>query len=471
MQNPLARPDLKVKGGEAEMNEKSSSGQVWWRGVTGHQWFVFAVVSAAWLFDTLDQRLFSLTRISALSDLMGLPANSLGVQAYAKVATALFLLGWGIGGLTFGALGDRFGRVRLLTVSIVIYSICTGLTAICQSAEEFAALRLLTGIGIGGVFGLAVAILAETVSGAARLAMLALLQVLSTVGNIGAALVKMAVDSLAAHDVIAMAESWRWLFALGALPALLAVVSGSGLKETDAWLHLKAKGALPKGVFGSYKDLLKERQERYNLLIGTLLAVAGVVGLWAVGEYAVDLQHAVFTTYFIEQNPSGNIAVLVAQAKNWAFVLQMIGGAAGMFAFTWIADRFGRRPAFIVGFASAFVVTLFVYWHLDSPINAYWMMPLMGAAQFSVFAGFSIYLPELFSARTRGTGVSFAYNLGRFAAAGGSFGSAFLTTGLFSGFPTPDPLRYSAMTMCAVFLVGLVVAFFAPETRCRELRD
>lgn len=443
----------------------------WWRGINGYQWFVFAVAAGGWLFDNLDQRIFSLARITALQDLMGPDASMLDVQAFAKQATALFLIGWGIGGLTFGAFGDRFGRARLLTIAILIYSICTGLTAICQTHWEFALLRLATGVGVGGVFGLAVALIAETVSGAARLAMLALLQVLSTVGNIGAAFAKMGVDTLASQQVIPADGSWRWLFAIGAIPALLAVASGLFLKESEPWLKLKQAGALPKGWLGSYGQLLANREERRNLLIGTLLAIAGVVGLWAVGEYAVDLQDAVFTTYFAAQNNGGNVAAQVAQAKNWAYLLQMVGGAIGMLIFTYIADRYGRRPAFTIGFSAAFVMTLFVYWRLETPTDAYWMMPLMGAAQLSVFAGFSIYLPELFGARVRGTGVSFAYNLGRFAAAGGSFVSALLSTRMFAGFDAPAPLRYSAMVMCAVFLIGIVASRFAPETRGTPLRD
>jgi MFS family permease len=443
----------------------------WWHEVTAYQWFMFTVVSGAWLFDNLDQRLFSLARIPALSALMGQGTSDLDVQAFAKVVTALFLIGWGIGGLTIGALGDRFGRARLLTIAVLIYSVGTGLTALSESAWRFAILRLVTGLGIGGVFGLAVAILAESVSGRARLAMLAILQVLSTVGNIGAALLKMGVDWLAANGAIHSASSWRWLFAAGALPALLAGASGFYLRESDTWLRLKHTDALPKSWFGSYAQLLSQREERRNLVLGTLLAVAGVVGLWGIGEYAVDLQHAVFTAYFAAQNPDADIASQVAQATNRAYLLQMIGAALGMLAFTCVAGRFGRRPAFIIGFSAAFVLTAFVYWRLDTPTDAYWMMPLMGIAQFSVFAGFAIYLPELFSAKVRGTGVSFAYNLGRFAAAGGSFVSALLTTRVFAGFAYPTPLRYAAMTMCTVFLLGFVAALFAPETRGQDLRE
>jgi MFS family permease len=442
----------------------------WWSNISGYQWLVLALAGGAWLFDNLDQRLFSLARIPALSDLMS-AASAQDVQAFGKIVTALFLVGWGVGGLTIGALGDRFGRVRLLVLSILLYSIGTGLTALSTNEWQFAILRVLTGVGIGGVFGLAAAILTDTFSGTARLAMLAILQLLSVVGNIGSALTKMGIDSLAASGTLEVHSSWRWLFAIGAIPALLAVIAGFKLHEPEPWQRLRDSGALPKGSFGAYRALFDSRDDRRNLIIGTLLAVSGVIGLWGIGEYAVDLQHAVFTSYFALQHPRADISADVANAKNWAYLMQMIGAAIGMLTFTWIANSWGRRPAFMLGFGSAFVVTLLVYWQLNTPSDAYWMMFLMGVAQFSVFAGFSIYLPELFSSRVRGTGVSFAYNLGRFAAATGSFVSARLATDLFGGYAMPAPLRYSAMVMCSVFLIGFVTAFFAPETRGRELRD
>lgn len=453
----------------AASHEDGHETKRWWRTVNRYQWAVFSVVSMAWLFDTMDQRLFSLARLPALADLMHLPAGDVALQALAKKATALFLIGWGLGGLTFGALGDRYGRVRMLTISILIYSLCTGLTALCRTADEFSVLRFVTGIGIGGIFGLAVAVLAESVSGAARVAMLAGLQLLSSVGNVGAAFVKMGVDALAAAGFVSPEHSWRWLFAIGALPAILGVASAACLRESRPWLQLKAEGSLPHGAFGAYVDLFRRRDERFNLLVGSMMAVAGVMGLWAIGEYAVDLQHAVFAAYYGAREPAALVHERVAEAKNLAYMLQMAGGALGMLGFAAIASRWGRRPAFAIGFASAFIVTVFVYWKLETPTQAYWMMPLMGAAQFSVFAGFSIYLPELFGARTRGTGVSFAYNLGRFGAAAGSFGSALLTTRVFGALPGSDPLRYSAMTMCAVFLLGLLATAIAPETRGREL--
>lgn len=451
--------------GQAAVAEKP-----WWRGNSSYQWLVFAVAGGAWLFDNLDQRLFSLARIPALSSLMGLPSGDLEVQGLGKVVTALFLIGWGLGGLTIGALGDRYGRMRMLSVSIVIYSLGTGATALAQDTDQFLILRIIAGFGIGGVFGLAVAIITDTFAGATRVAMLAGLQLLSVVGNIGAALTKMGFDGLAAGGSIEQDQVWRWLFGVGTLPIVLAAVATLFLREPESWQKLKEQDRLPKGALGAYRELFANREERRNLFIGSMLALGGVVGLWGIGEYATDLQDAVFTSYYRTFAPD-QAKQLAAEARNLAYLLQMVGAAVGMALFTWAANRFGRRPAFMAGFAAAGVVTALVYGWMETPADAYWMIPLMGVAQFSVFAGFSIYLPELFGARVRGTGVSFCYNLGRFAAAAGGFVSALLTTRVFGHYPSPLPLRYSAMVMCTAFAIGFIAAWFGPETRGKEMAD
>jgi MFS family permease len=446
----------------------------WWSHLTPYHWFVVCVASAAWFFDCLDQRLFSLARIPALSSLMQLPPTDTQVQGFGKVVTACFLIGWGVGGMIFGALGDRYGRARMLTLTILIYSAFTGLSYFSQTKLDFTVFRFLTGLGVGGVFGLAVALIAETVPAEARTQSLGLLQILSTVGNIAAGFAKMGIDSLEKSGTLVPGTGWRWMFLIGALPALLIILTRSKLKEPEPWLRLREQGSLPKGsIFGPYLSLLAQTRWRKNLLIGALISGTGVVGLWAIGEYAVDLQKVVFKTYYEKTVAPEAVKASIDAAITRAYLLQMIGAAVGMTLFTRIATL-GRKLAFTLGFSAALIITFLVYWKMNSPMDAYWMMPLMGMAQLSVFAGFAIYLPELFPSRLRSTGTSFCYNFGRFAAAAGSFFSAKLTIDVFGAYKETDPslpLRYAAMTMCGIFLIALLTLPFAPETKGQPLPE
>ena len=446
----------------------------WWKQLSGYHWFVLIVASAAWFFDCLDQRLFSLARVPALVELMKLPASDPALQAFGKVVTACFLIGWGIGGLIFGAFGDKFGRARMLTLTILIYSAFTGLSYFSQTKLDFTIFRFLTGVGVGGVFGLAVALIAETVPDGARTQCLGVLQILSTVGNITAGFAKMGIDALERNHTIVAGSGWRWMFLIGAVPACMIVFTRGYLKEPEKWLRLKEQGLLPKGgLFSPYTALLAQARWRKNLLIGTLIASTGVIGLWAIGEYAVDLQKVVFKQYFEKLVPADQVKGEVDWAITVAYLWNMFGAAAGMMLFTRIA-QIGRRLAFFIGFTAAMVATFLVYQNMGSPFAARWMMFLMGAAQLSVFAGFAIYLPELFPSRLRSTGTSFCYNFGRFAAAAGSFFSAKLTADVFGKYAAQDaslPLRYAAMTMCAIFLIGIIATIFAPETKGQPLPE
>jgi MFS family permease len=446
----------------------------WWSHLTPYHWFVVCVASAAWFFDCLDQRLFSLARIPALSSLMQLPPSDTQVQGFGKIVTACFLIGWGVGGMIFGALGDRYGRARMLTLTILIYSAFTGLSYFSQTKLDFTIFRFLTGLGVGGVFGLAVALIAETVPNEARAQSLGLLQILSTVGNVAAGFAKMGIDALEKDGTIVAGTGWRWMFLIGAFPAMLIILTRSKLKEPEPWLRLKEQGGLPTGgILSPYLSLLAQTRWRKNLLIGALIAGTGVVGLWAIGEYAVDLQKVVFKTYFENNVAPEAVKASVDAAITKAYLLQMVGAALGMTLFTRIATL-GRKLAFTIGFIAALVITFLVYWKMNSPMDAYWMMPLMGMAQLSVFAGFAIYLPELFPSRLRSTGTSFCYNFGRFAAAAGSFFSAKLTVDVFGAYKETDPslpLRYAAMTMCGIFLIALLTLPFAPETKGQPLPE
>src|SRR5947209_19662600 len=153
------------------------------RDLTWSLWFVFVVCCLAWDLDCLDQQLFVLAREPAVGALMGLPSNDPHVQSMGSYATAVFMIGWAIGGIGFGILGDRLGRVKTLTLTILLYAVFTGLSAFSVGVTDFMLYRLLTGLGVGGAFAAAVVLLAETVPERPRPYVLGMFPAASVMGN------------------------------------------------------------------------------------------------------------------------------------------------------------------------------------------------------------------------------------------------------------------------------------------------
>src|SRR5438046_1190597 len=174
------------------MNSAKSSALVgsgpWWRALNSYHWFVRTVAALGWLFDTMDQQLFNLARVPAMKSLLR-PGQD--VALFSGYATAIFLIGWATGGLTFGVLGDRIGRAKTMMWTILIYSACTGLSALAVGFWDFAFYRFVTGLGVGGEFAVGVSLVAEIMPDRARPHALGLLQALSVVGNIAAALISL----------------------------------------------------------------------------------------------------------------------------------------------------------------------------------------------------------------------------------------------------------------------------------------
>src|SRR4051812_26010640 len=124
-------------------NPPISNAQPWWRSFNREHWFVFVVASLAWLFDCLDQQIFNLARDAAMEDLLPTKADALLRGPY---TTSIFLVGWAVGGLVFGALGDRYGRAKMLTLTILLYSLSTGLSSFSTGFWDFSLYRFITGL-------------------------------------------------------------------------------------------------------------------------------------------------------------------------------------------------------------------------------------------------------------------------------------------------------------------------------------
>jgi len=418
------------------------------------------------------------------------------IGAAAGWATSVFLIGWSIGGIGFGVLGDRWGRVKTLMLTIGLYAVFTGLSALSTSVIDFYMYRLLTGLGVGGVFAASVTLLAETVPANARPFALGLFQASSVFGNCLAALISIyfgslresgALEGRSLFGLFAM-EPWRLMFVVGIIPGLLIVVIQFRLREPEKWLQAVAARGDKRA--GSYGELLGS-QWRRNAIFGLLLALSGVIGLWGIGFFSYDLQRYVATEQYkaeaveqglatpeqVEKNelPKEATSYVKGQQDYWAGVtsfVQNFGAFFGVFAFSWLTFSIGRKPAFAFFFITAGLSTAMVFLFLNSRSDIFWMIPVMGFFQIALFGGYAIYFPELFPTRLRSTGTSFCYNVGRFIAASGpALLGVLLSPMVFGSYPKPEPFRYAGAVMCSVFGLGLVALIFLPETKDKPLPE
>ncbi len=450
----------------------------WWKDLTRYQWFVFVVASLGWLFDTMDQQLFTLARKPAVTELLtgsdGTPPSFELVSNQTGYATSIFMVGWAIGGIFFGILGDRIGRVRTMTLTVLFYSAFTGLSALSRGVWDFAFYRFLTGLGVGGQFAVGVALVAEVMPDRSRPFALGMLQALSAVGNMLAAIATMALGKLEQDKLIG--SSWRWMFLIGLLPALLAIPIFLKLKEPERWKAAAREEEISgadRPKLGSLAELFGNPRWRRNTIIGMLLAFSGVVGLWGIGFFSVDLTRSVFDAHFRSlglspQETAGKLTFWTGIVS----LMQNAGSFFGIYAFSRVTHIIGRKPAFAISFIIAGISTATTFWFLDSFWQIFVLIPIMGFCQLSLFGGYAIYFPELFPTRLRSTGTSFCYNVGRLVAAAGPTVLGLLTSKVYANYgASPMPSRLAGVTMCLVFLIGLMTLPFAPETRGEPLPE
>ncbi len=464
--------------------QSGSSSGPWYRELNRYHWFVLLIAALGWLFDTMDQQLFNLARVPAMKELLphalGQPPEKDLVTFYGALATSVFMIGWATGGLVFGVLGDRIGRAKVMMWTILIYSVCTGLSAFSVGFWDFAFYRFLTGLGVGGEFAVGVSLVAEVMPSRARPFALGLLQALSAVGNVTAALMNITlgqVESSGGLESLVVADTpvkaWRILFIIGTLPAILTIFIRRNLKEPETW-KAQADAGLGKQL-GSFSELFSNPVLRRNAIVGLIMASSGIIGLWGIGFFSFDLLSPVFRKHFEAQGLAEN--VVSGKVATWVgitSVMQNIGGFLGIYAYSHLTSIFGRKPAFAVSFVAAMLSTALVFWNLDQFHEIFWMIPLMGFCQLALFGGYAIYFPELFPTRLRSTGISFCYNVGRYVAAAGPFALGLLTSKVFTeanGYQAGMGMRYAGVAMCSVFLIGLMALPFAPETKGKPLPE
>ena len=464
-----------------------------------------ALVAAllGWMFDGFETGLFPLVARPALRELLGTGTPESIVGLWFGVITAGFLVGAATGGVLFGRLGDRVGRVKAMTLSVLVYAGCSGLCGFAAEPWHLAVLRFLGALGMGGEWALGVALVMELFADTPRGK---LAGAIGAAGNLGYAVVAVVALSLNQMPTFefAGASNWRLLMFLGALPAVLTLFLRLFVPESKPWerardegqvnhwsggdlpillvgmaaalamvalwanpvpLVWKAAGTLPLVGIAAGCFLLPIRQfltrsgvpdAEVRRSLGRLLLGAGLAGVPLLATWAGVMWQYTFVHKLTEgRDPTAVPTVMLVSAT---------AAALGSLVIALLGDLLGRRPVYAVLCVLSLAALLSFYTVHDHYGPA--LVAHAGVVGF-ICAGFygwlPLYLPELFPTAIRAAGQGFSFNFGRVIAAVG----ALQTTALLNAFDN-DYARACSVT-AGVYVVGLVLIAFAPETRGKPL--
>ncbi len=399
-----------------------------------------AAALLGWMFDGLEMGLFPLVARPALQQMQaGGSVSDALVGHWMGVITAAFLLGAAAGGLAFGWLGDRLGRVRALSLSVLTYSLFTGLAYFAQTPWHLALLRFCAALGMGGEWSLGVALVMEVWPERFR-PMLA--GIIGAAANVGFALIA----TLGLFFSVTV-HSWRWVVLVGALPALLTLFIRLFVPESERWRH--AAAAAPARPV---REIFAPGLRRVTLVATGLTAIV-LIGTWGTVQWL---------PLWADQLTGG----AQPQAKAWTGLLAGLGAIAGCLAGAWAGGRFGRRLTYggmCLGSLASCALLFRGGWSYGPAFLA--LSCLVGAMTASFFGWLPLYLPELFPTRVRATAQGLAYNAGRVLAAVGALQMGALMR-QFDG-----SYARAGAVITLIYAVGLGLIWFAPETRGRPLPD
>ena len=410
----------------------------WYRELTPYQWRVLCCACLGWALDIMDGYLYAIILFPAMTELLGTTQSS-SIGWYGGIVLSIFMIGWALGGLIFGPIADLYGRSRTMALTILIYAGFTGLCAIAGSWQELAFYRFMTGLGIGGEWSAGAALIAESWPAKSRAKAAGIMQASGGIGFFLASLLYLFIGPY----------GWRWVFALGILPALVAFYIRRTLEEPERWLYAKADTSVRR------LPALFRKPIRRDVIVGTCLAVVATFGYQGAIQWVPSWVSALLHA----QGPRA----VIPQVSLVTSVLNG-GGIIGCLCFPFIADRLGRRPALTIYFVGAALAVPITFSFVEDYSVAVLVSPLVGFFGAGVFTGFAIYLPELFPTAIRATAQGFCYNFARFFSAAAPFvaGAMVSAHGSFG----------RAITMIGlVYLLGLIVVIFARETKGQMLPE
>jgi len=410
-----------------------------------------ALVAAflGWMFDGLEMGLFPLAGRPALKQLL---ASAGGTDAdigpwFAGIIAA-FLIGAAAGGVLFGWLGDRVGRVKAMVWSVATYSIFSGLCGFATAPWQIGVLRFIASLGMGGEWSLGVSLISEIWPAKARPLLSGLIGAAANVGFflVGAIALLLNRYGKAFSHLFNDAPLWRLLFIAGAVPALLTFFIRIFVPESEKW-----KSATRSGPKPSIVDIFAPGIAPLTVM-GALLAGMALVGTWASVQWI----------------PSWTMSMTGNDADKgaWAQMFAALGAVVLPLVVALLAERFNRRITY-VAICIGSVIACEVLYLLPQTFGFRFLIlvTLVNGITGAFYGWLPLYLPELFPTRIRATGSGFCFNIGRVLSAGGAlFGGQLLK--VFDG-------SYARMgsLICLVYLLGLVVIYFCPETKGKPLPE
>ena len=414
----------------------------WYSGVTRYQWLVLLVASLGWVFDAFEGQLFNLTRGAMLSEILGVQPGDPEAKKWGDIFLGIFLAGGTFGGLLFGSLGDKIGRQPVMVLTILFYSVFSGLTYFATELWHVGVLRFFVAMGVGGEWAVAAALVAEIFPKHARTHAGGIFHATGVLGT-----------WLAALTAMEVANEWRIAYLVGILPALLTVWVRSSIKEPDSWHEAKASGK----PMGSFAELFGDSRWRSRALLGMSLAAVGLGTFWGVCVATQDLTRELLLSLGIQPAEAD-------KSSKFAYgIIQVIGAGIGQLSFGPLCARLGRKRTFAIMHLLSFLMVLAVCYLPQSYSQMLILLPLFGFVTLSIHAGYAIYFPELFPNHLRSTGASFCFNAGRLLAAPMLFLSAYIKT--------LTTLPNAIAIMGGLFLLGMFILTFLPETKDTDLPE
>jgi MFS family permease len=407
-----------------------------------YEWLMLIIASAGWIFDTFEGQIFNLTSGQLLADLLGPRHTEADVLRWRDVFLAVFLVGGTTGGVLFGSLADRFGRKSMMSVTILLYSVFSGLTYFATSLWHIAVLRFLVALGVGGEWAVAATLVAEVFPATARARASGIFHATSILGT-----------WLAAIAGLAVGAEWRYAYLIGIVPALLVLWVRASVQEPARW----REASTVDRQLGSFRELFGDARWRRHAILGLLLAAVGLATFWGVTIAGQNLMYDLLTRSGLDDQSA-------SQRAKFAYgIIETAGGGLGLLSFGPLAERLGRRGAFALMLAMAFLIVPFTCYVPQTETQMLCVLPVFGFFTLGIHAGYAIYFPELFPSRLRATGSGICFNGGRLAAA-----PILWFSGALKGMLG---LRLAVTLLGLLFLVGLFVLPFLPETKGKPLPE